>query len=77
MESETVNFTRMADGTYEEYLLLDRIYRKLNHDLADTVLAQLKRLAGDKLGYKIDRYQHSLQSATRAMRDGAGEENAA
>jgi predicted HD phosphohydrolase len=74
VESETVNFTRMADGTYEEYQFLDRTYQKLNHDLADNVLFQLKQLAGDKMGYKIDRYQHSLQSATRAMRDGADEE---
>ena len=74
MESESVNFIRMADGTYEEYQFLDRIYQKLNHDLADNVLANLKKLAGDKMGYKIDRYQHSLQSATRAMRDGADEE---
>lgn len=74
MESETVNFIRMADGSYEEYQLLDRIYQKLNHGLADNVLAQLKRLEGDKMGYKIDRYQHSLQSATRAIRDGADEE---
>ncbi|MBK8157615.1 MAG: HD domain-containing protein [Rhodospirillaceae bacterium] len=64
----------MADGTYEEYQFLDRIYQKLNHELADNVLANLKKLAGDKMGYKIDRYQHSLQSATRAMRDGADEE---
>jgi predicted HD phosphohydrolase len=74
VESETVNFIRMADGTYEEYQFLDRTYQKLNHDLADNVLFQLKQLAGDKMGYKIDRYQHSLQSATRAMRDGADEE---
>ncbi|MDH3970240.1 MAG: HD domain-containing protein, partial [Rhodospirillales bacterium] len=26
------------------------------------------------LGYKIDRYRHSLQTATRALRDGADEE---
>jgi len=74
VESESVNFIRMADGTYEEYQFLDRIYQKLNHELADNVLANLKKLAGDKMGYKIDRYQHSLQSATRAMRDGADEE---
>nr|WP_298687018.1 HD domain-containing protein [uncultured Dongia sp.] len=74
MESETVSFIRMEDGTYEEYQFLDDIYQKLNHGLADNVLANLKKLEGDKMGYKIDRYQHSLQSATRAMRDNAGEE---
>ena len=74
MDSESVNFIRMEDGTYEEYQFLDGIYQKLNHELADNVLGNLKKLAGDKMGYKIDRYQHSLQSATRAMRDGADEE---
>ena len=74
MDQESVNFIRMEDGTYEEYQFLDEIYQKLNHGLADNVLANLKKLEGDKMGYKIDRYQHSLQSATRAMRDGADEE---
>ena len=74
LESETVNFTRMDEGTREDYQLLDRLYKKLESDLADNVIAQLKRLSGDKIGYKIDRYQHSLQTATRAQRDGADEE---
>lgn len=74
MESESVNFIRMEDGTYEEYQFLDKVYQKLNHGLADNLIANLKLLQGDKMGYKIDRYDHSLQSATRAMRDGQDEE---
>ncbi len=74
MESETVSFIRMDEGTFEDYQLLDRAYRRLTDNVADTVLAQLKLLAGDKIGYPIDRYQHSLQTATRAQRDGADEE---
>lgn len=70
----TVNFIRMADGTYEDYQLLDREFQGLVSQFPDEAMAMLKRLAGDKLGYKIDRYQHSLQSATRAFRDGADEE---
>ena len=31
-------------------------------------------LGGDKIGYKVDRYQHSLQTATRAFRDSQDEE---
>ncbi|CAN0459139.1 unnamed protein product [Phaeothamnion confervicola] len=72
--SETVAFTRMDEGTYEDYQLLDRLYKKLDHELVDNVLGLLNRLKGDKLGYKIDRYDHSLQTASRAMRDGADEE---
>jgi predicted HD phosphohydrolase len=74
MESESVSFIRMEDGTFEEYQYLDRIYQKLNHGLADNLIANLKLLKGDKMGYQIDRYEHSLQSATRAMRDGQDEE---
>lgn len=74
LETETVRFTRMDEGTREEYQLLDRHYKKLDLPLVDNVLEQLKRLGGDKMGYQIDRYQHSLQTATRAMRDGADEE---
>ena len=72
--SETVAFTRMDEGTYEDYQLLERLYKKLDHELVGNVLRLLDALKGDKLGYKIDRYDHSLQSATRALRDGADEE---
>jgi predicted HD phosphohydrolase len=71
---ETVAFTRMADGTREEYQRLARLYEPLVRRLPDEVVAMLERLAGDKLGYKVDRYEHSLQTATRAFRDGADEE---
>jgi len=71
---ETVAFTAMADGTFEEYQLLDRLYKKLDRELVGNVLDLLNRLQGDAMGYRIDRYQHSLQSATRALRDGVDEE---
>jgi predicted HD phosphohydrolase len=71
---ESVNFTRMADGTYDEYQLLARLYEPLVTRLPDEVIGMLGRLKGDKLGYKVDRYEHSLQTASRAFRDGADEE---
>ncbi len=72
---ETVSFTRMEDGTREEYTFLGQIWNAHHHAaLADNALGLLKRLEGPKLGYQIDRYQHSLQSATRALRDEADEE---
>jgi predicted HD phosphohydrolase len=71
---ETVAFTQMADGTREDYQLLSRLYEPLVKRLPDEVIAALQRLAGDKLGYRVDRYEHSLQTATRAFRDGADEE---
>jgi len=71
---ETVNFSRMADGSAEEYRFLDRIEHRFVEHTADRVLAHLQQLRGSLGGYRIDRYQHSLQSATRAYRDGASEE---
>src|SRR5258708_7944687 len=64
----------MDQGTFEEYQLLDRLYRAHAAKLADEVLAMLLRLGGDPLGYRVSRLDHSLQTATRAPRDGADEE---
>jgi predicted HD phosphohydrolase len=72
--NETVAFTRMDQGTFEEYQLLDRLYRDHAGKLADEVLAMLLRLGGDPLGYRVTRLEHSLQTATRAQREGADEE---
>lgn len=71
---EVVSFTRMADGTYDEYQMLMRKYEPLVRNLPDEVIKTLKGLGGDTIGYKIDRYQHSLQTASRAFRDSADEE---
>ena len=64
---ETVSFTRMEDVTAEEYLCLRGVYIDHHKNVADEVLVMLGKLAGPMLGYKIDRYQHSLQSASRAQ----------
>ncbi len=71
---ETVSFTRMEDGSREDYMLLDQLEREHATGTADRVLEQLLRLKDSFGGYKIDRLQHSLQVATRAYRDGADEE---
>ena len=71
---ETVSFTKMEDGTAEEYAFLEPLYAQCSNDLPDRVMGFLKQMQGDRLGYQIDRYDHSLQSATRAERDGADEE---
>ena len=70
----TVSFTSMAEGTQEDYELLERLEAEFAAGTADRVLEQLRGLAGSLGGYKIDRLEHSLQSATRAYRDDADEE---
>ena len=70
--AETVSFTAMKDGTREEYALLARLEKPFLALTADRVLDELRRADEATLeGYKISRLTHGLQSATRAMRDGA------
>jgi predicted HD phosphohydrolase len=70
--SETVGFTRMKDGTKEEYDLLHRLEKPFLALTADRVLDELRRQEHITLaGYRITRLEHGLQSATRAERDGA------
>ena len=72
--ASTVSFTTMAAGTREDYELLARFEEEFAAGLADRVLEQLRALAGSLAGYQVDRLEHSLQTATRAFRDGADEE---
>ena len=70
----TVSFTKMENGTVEEYAFLSPLYTKCRNGVPDMLLGLLKQMLGDRMGYQVDRYTHSLQSATRAKRDGADEE---
>jgi predicted HD phosphohydrolase len=67
-------FTQMIDGTQADYDLVVASEDAYNASLADRVLAAVRDLAGGVQGYAVDRYEHSLQSATRALRDGRDEE---
>jgi len=72
---QTVKFEHMVDGTPEDYDLIGRelAAHKANH-LTDHILGTLKAMAGPLLGYQVDRFQHCLQSATRALRNGEDDE---
>lgn len=67
-------FTRMEDGTKEDYEIIARAYEPFANELSDRVLAHLRLLGGSYGGMKVDRLTHSLQTATRADRDGRDEE---
>jgi predicted HD phosphohydrolase len=71
---KTVSFTRMADGTPEDYALLDTFEEEFMRGLPDRLLGTLDGLKGSFDGYQVTRYDHSLQAATRAHRDGRDEE---
>ena len=71
---EQVDFRRMKDGTAEEYHLLRRLERSFAATLPERLMAALQRLDTGLEGYRVSRLTHSLQTATRAERDGADEE---
>jgi predicted HD phosphohydrolase len=72
--SRLVSFRRMEYGTREDYLLLDESERRYAQGLADRVLESMRKLDHSLFGYRVTRLQHSLQTATRALRDGADDE---
>ncbi|HKD54219.1 MAG TPA: HD domain-containing protein [Steroidobacteraceae bacterium] len=72
--SRIVSFRQMQDGTREDYLLLDESERRYAAGLGDRVLQALRNLDRSIEGYPVSRLQHSLQAATRALRDAADEE---
>jgi len=69
-----VSFRQMKDGTKEDYVLLDESEKQYAAGLADRVLESLLKLDHSLAGYPVSRLGHSLQAATRALRDNADEE---
>jgi predicted HD phosphohydrolase len=66
-----VSFSQMIDGTPADYEMLAKLEQDHVSTLPNRILKSLEGLADGLVGYKIDRLQHSLQSATRAEADGA------
>ncbi len=70
----TVAFRHMKDRTQADSEILRARRASYKRELPRRVLAHLELLKGDTEGYLVDRYEHSLQTATRAYRDGRDEE---
>lgn len=66
-------FHSMEEGTEADWKIIQKHYLEHAADLADRVLNHLKLLEGDFGGFPVCRLEHSLQTATRAHRDGRGE----
>ena len=75
MDLGTVSFTGMDGITQADWDIIIRHHETFYAEhLAEEVLHLFRRLRGPKLGFRIDRYDHSLQTATRALRGGADDE---
>ena len=70
---EHAKFTAMTEGTAEDWAIIGKEYRNFAKGVADRVLDHLKLLEGDFGGFPVCRLEHSLQTATRAHRDGRDE----
>jgi predicted HD phosphohydrolase len=71
---EQTTFTAMRDATRDDYQTIAQHSVGFFSDLPNRVLKHLEILAGDTGGYAVDRLTHSLQTATRAQRDGRDDE---
>ena len=69
-----VSFTEMKNGTKEDYLLLDKYEKDFERETADRILKFISSLNNTLEGYQVSRLEHSLQTATRAFKNGESEE---
>ncbi len=69
-----VSFTEMKKGTKEDYLFLDRHEKDYASKTADRIMTFMASLTETLEGYQVSRLEHSLQSASRALRAGESEE---
>ena len=67
-------FLRMQDSTQADWQLIGGEFMQFTGGLPERVIKHLQILEGDYGGFPVDRYTHSLQTATRALRDGRDEE---
>ena len=69
-----VSFTEMKNGTKDDYLFLDKHEKDFAHKTSDRILDFMSNLTETLEGYQVSRLEHSLQSATRAYKNGESEE---
>ena len=69
-----VKFTEMKHGTKEDYLFLDKHERRYAEETADRIIKFMSGLTETLEGYQVSRLEHSLQSATKAFRNGESDE---
>lgn len=67
---DRAQFTAMTEGTQQDWTKIASHFVPFAANGGKRVLDHLKLLDGDYGGFPIDRLQHSLQTATRAHRDG-------
>ena len=74
MAMTKANFHAMTEGTQADWAAIGAAAAPFTRALPDRLLASLKALGEDTGGFAVNRLEHSLQTATRAHRDGRDEE---
>jgi predicted HD phosphohydrolase len=64
----------MSEGTLDDWRAIGVANAAFGRALPDRLIRALKELGDDSGGFAVDRLEHSLQTATRAHRDGRDEE---
>lgn len=67
-------FHAMLDGTAEDWAAISQAGAPFNREFPNRLIAHLKMLEEDAGGFAVTRLEHSLQTASRAHRDGRDEE---
>lgn len=70
---EHMHFSRMDDMTPSDFDVLKHVHQENLASLPELLIGFLNDLGGDE-AYPVDRRTHSIQAATRALRDGRDEE---
>lgn len=66
---DRATFRTMAEGSADDYALIERAEDANNTGLAGRLMELLHMLGDGEQAYPVSRLEHSLQSATRALRD--------
>lgn len=69
-----MSFTRMDQGKIEEWMVIGQAVAKRQSSMPAIIKEMLLRLEEQTDGFAVDQLHHGLQTATRALRDGASEE---
>jgi predicted HD phosphohydrolase len=71
---DTVSYTRMADMTEQDAWLIEEDTQELLRTYPQRILSAVAGLSAFQGALQVTRLEHSLQTATRAHRDGRSEE---
>jgi predicted HD phosphohydrolase len=72
--TERAAFSAMTEGTAADWQIIGKSFYPFAQHLPDRLMAHLRELRGDFGGFAVDRFEHSLQTATRAHQAGRDEE---